>query len=78
MQEFTTQGVCAKNISFAVEDGCVKSVRFTGGCPGNLEAISALVEGMSVEEVKQKLAGIRCGNKLTSCPDQLVQALSAL
>ena len=58
-----------------VEDGVVKSLQVTGGCHGNLQGISKLVEGMTVEEVIRKLDGINCNGKGTSCPDQLAQAL---
>jgi uncharacterized protein (TIGR03905 family) len=60
---------------FDVEDGKVKNVEFLGGCNGNLKGISALIEGMSVEEVISRVEGITCGMKSTSCPDQLAQAL---
>ena len=58
-----------------VEDGVIRSVQFEGGCPGNLQGISRLVQGMQVDEAIARLAGIRCGGKPTSCPDQLARAL---
>ena len=58
-----------------VEDGVVRDVEVIGGCHGNLQGISALVEGMQVEDVIDRLEGLRCGFKSTSCPDQLAQAL---
>ena len=58
-----------------LEDGVIRAVRVLGGCHGNLQGISKLVEGMKVEEVIARLDGIRCGGKATSCPDQLAQAL---
>ena len=67
--DFTTQGTCSKRIEAEVENGIVKEVRFTGGCNGNLQGICALVKGMPVDEVIRKLEGIRCGSRLTSCPD---------
>lgn len=70
--------VCAEQISFEVENNIVRKVSFSCGCPGNLEAISKLVEGMPVEEVIRKLKGIPCGNKSTSCPDQLARALEKM
>ncbi len=78
--EFTykTSGVCSRNIVIEVEDGIVKKVKFQGGCAGNTQGISALVEGMKVEEVIKRLEGIRCGFKSTSCPDQLANALKQL
>jgi len=72
---YKTQNVCASQISFEIRDNKVYDVEFVGGCPGNLQALSALVEGMSVGEVIQRLKGIRCGHKSTSCADQLVKAL---
>lgn len=75
MKEYKTVGVCAKNIQYTVEEGIVKNVSFTGGCNGNLQGISTLVDGMKVEEVIKKLEGIKCGAKSTSCPDQLAEAL---
>jgi uncharacterized protein (TIGR03905 family) len=75
MFSFTTRGVCAKNILFDIEDGLVKKVEFLGGCNGNLQGISRLIENMPVEEAIERLSGIRCGNRSTSCPDQLALAL---
>ena len=77
MQHYIPSGVCSKQIDFAIENGLVRSVSFTGGCSGNLAGISKLIEGMPVEVVIQRLAGIRCGDKATSCPDQLAQALKS-
>lgn len=75
MTTYNTTGVCAKEIKFDIQNGIVKNVKFNGGCPGNLQAISTLVEGMPAEEVIKKLKGITCGNKTTSCTDQLVNAI---
>lgn len=75
--DFTPKGVCSRRMVIEVEDGVVKSLEVTGGCHGNLQGISKLVEGMKVEEVIARLDGIRCGGKPTSCPDQLAQALKA-
>ena len=72
---YKTKGVCAADIDFEVEDGCVKNVKFLGGCNGNTQGLSRLVEGMPVDEVISRLEGIRCGYKPTSCPDQLSKAL---
>ncbi len=79
MQEYNykTKGVCSKRIQFAVEKGVLAKVRFESGCDGNLQGISRLVEGMTVAEVIQRLQGIRCNGKNTSCPDQLARALQA-
>lgn len=73
--EFRPQGVCSQKITFSLENGKIGSVRFTGGCNGNLKGIGSLVEGMDADEVIEKLSGIRCGFKLTSCPDQLAKAI---
>ncbi|MCC5464063.1 TIGR03905 family TSCPD domain-containing protein [Pelosinus baikalensis] len=75
MTTYNTAGVCAKEIDFELKDGFITNVRFNGGCPGNLQAISVLVEGMPAEEVIKKLKGITCGQKTTSCTDQLVNAI---
>ena len=72
---YTPKGVCSRQIEFEIDNGILKNVRFTGGCPGNLKALSALVEGMPYEEVLKRLSGIQCGFRPTSCPDQLAQAL---
>lgn len=72
---YKTSGVCAAAIDFEVEDGRVKNVKYLGGCSGNTQGVSKLVEGMLVDEVISRLEGIRCGFKSTSCPDQLAKAL---
>lgn len=74
--EFTPSGVCAQKIIFELDGETVKNVKFIGGCNGNLKGIGALVEGMNKDEVIERLSGIRCGFKRTSCPDQLAKALS--
>lgn len=74
--EFKTSGVCAKKIDFELDGDIIKSVQFTGGCNGNLTGIGALVQGMSVDDAITKLAGIKCGPRSTSCPDQLSIALT--
>jgi uncharacterized protein (TIGR03905 family) len=73
--EYKTKGVCSRRITFSVEDGVVKNVFFEGGCNGNGKGVSALVEGMNVDEAISRMKGITCGTKGTSCPDQLAQAL---
>jgi len=75
---YKTSGVCARNIDVEVENGIVKSVRFNGGCGGNTQGVSKLVEGMKVEDVIARLENIRCGFKSTSCPDQLAKALKEM
>lgn len=74
--EFKTQGVCSRMIHFEIDDNKLKNVSFDGGCPGNLKAISSLVEGMEAKDAIERLSGITCGNKTTSCPDQLAKALA--
>ncbi len=75
---FKTQGTCSTSIDIEVKDNVIESVRFTGGCNGNLQGISALVKGMTPQEAIGKLKGIRCGAKTTSCPDQLARALESM
>ena len=70
-------GVCSTMIDLELEDGIIQSVRFTGGCNGNLQGISRLVEGMGVQDAIEKLQGIQCGWKPTSGPDQLSKARAA-
>ena len=72
---YKTRGTCSREITVEIEDGVLKNVEFFGGCHGNLQGVSALVKGMPVSEVRERLAGIRCGFKGTSCPDQLVHAI---
>lgn len=74
---YSTRGVCARSIDIAIEDGIIVEVQYHGGCSGNTQGVAALVRGMSVADAIERLAGIRCGFKSTSCPDQLAQALSA-
>ncbi len=76
--QYQPKGVCSTSINIELEDGIVKSVAFTGGCNGNLQGISRLIEGMKAEEAISRLKGIRCGFKNTSCPDQLAQALESM
>ena len=72
---YRTRGTCSREIKVDVEDGIIKNVEFAGGCPGNLLAISKLVKGMEVTKSIELLEGIKCGNKQTSCADQLAKAL---
>ena len=73
--EYKTSGTCAGKIVIELDGDIVKSARFIGGCHGNTQGISKLVEGMKADDVIARLQGIRCGMKSTSCPDQLAQAL---
>lgn len=75
MSNYKTSGVCAKNIEFELDGDIVKFVKFNGGCNGNLKGIASLVEGLKVQDVINKLEGLTCGAKETSCPDQLAKAL---
>ena len=72
---YKTHGTCSREITFEVENGIVTKVSFVSGCNGNLQGISQLVEGMKVEDVIEKLKGINCNGRGTSCPDQLARAL---
>lgn len=73
---YKPSGVCARGLSFDIEDGKVKNIKFSGGCSGNTQGVSALAEGMDADELITRLAGIRCGFKNTSCPDQLAKAVA--
>ena len=74
--EVNTSGVCARKIAFSIDDNNkVRNVRFLGGCSGNTQGLSALVEGMDAEDVIKRLKGIDCGGKGTSCPDKLARAV---
>lgn len=75
---YKTKGTCSTMIDVELKDGVINSVKFTGGCNGNLQGISALVKGMKPEEAINRLKGIRCGFKPTSCPDQLAHALEEM
>lgn len=72
---YKTSGVCAKEINFDIVDGTIRNVVFVNGCPGNLFGIAKLVEGMQIDDAIEKLEGIDCRGKGTSCPDQLSKAL---
>lgn len=72
---YRTQGTCSSQITFDLDGDIVTNVKYYGGCNGNLQGISKLVEGMTVDEIEKKLGGIRCGFKSTSCPDQLAKAV---
>lgn len=75
VETFTPKGVCAKLIRFKVEGTKLAHVDFTGGCEGNLKAVSTLVKGMELTDIINTLSGITCGKKKTSCADQLCRAL---
>ena len=73
---YAPTGVCSSQIDLELEDGVIRAVAFTGGCNGNLQGISRLVTGMRAQEAIERLQGIQCGWKPTSCPDQLSKALT--
>ena len=75
--DYTPCGVCSRRIEIEIEDGVIREVHFTGGCNGNTQGVSILVQGMKTEEVIARLKGINCKGKGTSCPDQLARALEA-
>ena len=72
---FTPRGVCSRGIEVEIENGIIQNVEFHGGCAGNTQGVAILCKGMRVEEAIERLSGIRCGFKSTSCPDQLSIAL---
>ena len=72
---YQTKGVCSKKIDIEIEDNIILRVTYHGGCSGNTQGVAALVSGMQVTEAIERLSGIRCGFKDTSCPDQLSRAL---
>ncbi|MBE6753729.1 MAG: TIGR03905 family TSCPD domain-containing protein [Ruminococcaceae bacterium] len=72
---YKTQGTCSSKIRVVLDGDIVREVSFTGGCHGNLQGVSKLVVGLTVDQVEERLRGIRCGFKSTSCPDQLAIAV---
>lgn len=73
--EYKAQGVCAGKILFELNGDIVENIRFIGGCSGNTQGVAQLANGRKIDEVISLLHGIRCGAKVTSCPDQLATAL---
>lgn len=73
--KYITSGVCSKEINFDIVDNKLRNVNFVRGCDGNLLGIGSLVDGMDIDDVISRLKGIHCGEKNTSCPDQLARAL---
>ena len=76
--EYRTRGVCAQAVRFETDGDVLAKVQFIGGCSGNTQGVARLAEGMTVDQVIEKLKGIRCGGKATSCPDQLARALESM
>lgn len=75
---YKTNGTCCREINLVVDDNnIIQSAEFVGGCAGNLLGIKQLVEGQDADEIAERLANVRCGNKMTSCPDQLSKAIKA-
>ncbi len=74
--DYRPSGICSRNIHVELDGNIIKNVVFTGGCPGNTSGIARLVIGMDAKEAINRLRGIRCGTRATSCPDQLSIALS--
>lgn len=72
---YKTNGTCSSVITFDIEGDVITNVQFTGGCNGNLKAISSLVDGMTVSQIEERVKGITCGWKNTSCSDQLSKAV---
>lgn len=75
--EYKTTDTCSQTISFDIDGNKISNIEFYGGCNGNLKAVSKLVQGMTVEEIEDKLLGITCGRRPTSCADQLAKAVRA-
>ncbi|MBP5662723.1 MAG: TIGR03905 family TSCPD domain-containing protein [Bacteroidales bacterium] len=77
--QYKTQGTCSQFISVIADDNdVIQEVAFFGGCNGNLQGICRLVKGQKIDDVISRLNGIHCGDKPTSCPDQLCRALEQL
>ena len=72
---YRSKGVCSRLMRVEVEDGIIRQVEVQGGCSGNLQGISRLLVGMPVQQAIERMEGVRCGGKPTSCPDQLAKAL---
>ena len=72
---YKPKGVCSRQMKVDVEDGVIRSVEILGGCSGNLQGISRLIVGMKAQDAIQRMEGVKCGFKDTSCPDQLSIAL---
>lgn len=75
---YKTSGTCSVQIDYDIEDNKIYNLKFTGGCNGNLKGIAALVEGKDIDEIKERLKGITCNYKQTSCPDQLAKSLEEI
>ena len=76
--EYIPRGVCSRAIQIELDGDTIKNVEFVGGCNGNTQGIASLVRGMKVDDAIARMEGITCGNKPTSCPDQLALALEKM
>lgn len=72
---YTTHGTCSRQINIEIENNVITDISFVGGCSGNTQGICKLVLGMNITDVIERIRGIKCGFKQTSCPDQLARAL---
>lgn len=77
MEKYKTSGVCCSEIQFEVENNTIKEVQFINGCPGNTHGVAALIKGMDINDAIERIKGIDCRGRGTSCPDQLAKALEA-
>ena len=75
--EYNTSGTCSRKIFVELDGDVIVDCRFVGGCPGNTFGVAELVKGMKKDEAVKRLKGIKCGQKPTSCPDQLATALES-
>ena len=75
MNTYKTRGVCSRELRFDIDGNTIKTVQFVGGCSGNTQGVARLIEGMDIDEAIQRIDGIDCGGRGTSCPDQLARAL---
>lgn len=73
--KYVPSGVCSRLMEIETENGIIASVQIVGGCHGNSQGVAALLIGMKITDAIERLEGIRCGMKSTSCPDQIAQAL---
>ena len=72
---YKPNGVCSRNIKLMIDENKLIDIEVLGGCEGNLKGIKSLIKGMDLSEISDKLSGIKCGYKNTSCPDQIAKAI---
>lgn len=73
---YNPSGVCSKQMNIEIDDdGIIRKVQIVGGCAGNTQGVSRLVEGMNAKEAAERIRGIKCGFKPTSCPNELAKAI---